>query len=619
MTDNYIHITIRRDTTENWLASNPVLQLGEIAYDTDKHGLKVGDGKHRWSALPFCGADFNDLEQRLTQLIKDSTTPVEDTLDSTNTTSALSAAQGHVLKELIDGKVDAMVTDLKDELAKLINSNIILVEDTLTSTNTASALSAEQGRVLKELVDKKVDAMVIINLKNELAQMIKENTIPTEDNLTSTSTERALSANQGRVLMGLIGEKADPSLLNNLKSELIQLINSNTVLVEDSLESRSTTKALSANQGRALMSLLENKVDKFTLNNLLQQGQGEKVTIVDDLVSTNSRTDALSAYQGYVLSNEIKQIADKNTALTVNIGTVTTGDAGINASVTNVGTPTAAVLDFVIPKGAKGDRGEKGTKGEKGEKGDKGDTGAAADPVAMRYRIVETIYAPARKDEGIVETYTKGTDARLSYAEFEGDSKYRVFTVPKGVYKVVISACGGGGGGFVMNNVFYSGGNASSIKDYIFDVSPNDKIYIYAGRGGRGCSKTLADDNTCSDGEDTEIRIGDSKSNSLIAEQIIHCQGGYSALTINSNPANATPTVNGACQEGTSQAQTVSRPYPPALSSYADLKKLLMGFASESTLVPPYGAGGAFNTTWQRLDNYAGTHGIVIVKYIGVY
>ena len=364
---------------------------------------------------------------------------------------------------------------------------------------------------------------------------------------------------------------------------------------------------------------MQDKVDKFTLNSLLQQGQGEKVTIVDDIVSTNSRTDALSAYQGYVLSNEIKQIADTNTTLTVNIGTVTTGEAGTNASVTNIGTPTAAVLDFVIPKGEKGDRGLTGAKGEKGDKGDKGDTGATADPATMKYRMVETIYAPAKKDEGIVDTWVKGTDARLAYADFEEDSKYRVFTVPEGVYKVVISACGGGGGGHVMNNVFYSGGNASSVKDYIFDVTPNDKIYIYAGRGGRGCSKTLADDNTCSDGEDTEVRIGDSKSNSLIAEQIIHCQGGYSALTINSNPTNESPNVNGACQNGTSQAQTVSRPYPPALSNYADLKKLLMGFASESTLVSPYGAGGAFNTSWQRIDNYAGTHGIVIVKYIAVY
>ena len=243
-------------------------------------------------------------------------------------------------------------------------------------------------------------------------------------------------------------------------------------------------------------------------------------------------------------------------------------------------------------------------------------------PVTLKYRIMEAMYSPVIKGSPsniIQDTWVKGTDTRLAYADFEGDSKYRVFTVPKGVYKVVISACGGGGGGYVMNNVFYSGGNASSVKDYIFDVTPNDKIYIYAGRGGRGCSKTLADDNTCSDGEDTEVRIGDSKSKSLIAEQIIHCQGGYSALTINSNPTNESPTVNGACQNGTSQAQTVSRPYPPALSNYADLKKLLMGFASESTLVSPYGAGGAFNTSWQRIDNYAGTHGIVIVKYIAVY
>ena len=182
MENNYIHITIRRDTTENWLASNPVLQLGEITYDTDKHGLKVGDGKHMWSALPFCGADFN--------------------LDSTNTTSALSAAQGHELKKLIDEKVDtAVVADLKSELTQLIASNVIPVENTLTSTSATNALSAEQGRVLKELIDSKVDVVVISNLQNELAQMVKDNTIHTEDNLTSTSTERALSANQGRVLM----------------------------------------------------------------------------------------------------------------------------------------------------------------------------------------------------------------------------------------------------------------------------------------------------------------------------------------------------------------------------------------------------------------------------------
>jgi hypothetical protein len=42
---------------------------------------------------------------------------------------------------------------------------------------------------------------------------------------------------------------------------------------------------------------------------------------------------------------------------TIQIGTVTTGAAGSNASVTNSGTPTNAVFNFVIPRGDKGEAG----------------------------------------------------------------------------------------------------------------------------------------------------------------------------------------------------------------------------------------------------------------------
>lgn len=45
---------------------------------------------------------------------------------------------------------------------------------------------------------------------------------------------------------------------------------------------------------------------------------------------------------------------------TIKIGTVTTGEAGTQASVTNSGTDTNVVLDMVIPKGEKGDKGEAG-------------------------------------------------------------------------------------------------------------------------------------------------------------------------------------------------------------------------------------------------------------------
>ncbi len=50
---------------------------------------------------------------------------------------------------------------------------------------------------------------------------------------------------------------------------------------------------------------------------------------------------------------------DGNSA-TVRVGSVTTGQPGTSASVTNSGTASAAVLDFVIPRGAAGPKGDSG-------------------------------------------------------------------------------------------------------------------------------------------------------------------------------------------------------------------------------------------------------------------
>lgn len=54
-------------------------------------------------------------------------------------------------------------------------------------------------------------------------------------------------------------------------------------------------------------------------------------------------------------------------AATIRIGTVTTGAAGSKPNVTNSGTENNAVLNFVIPKGDKGDTGAVGAKGDKGD------------------------------------------------------------------------------------------------------------------------------------------------------------------------------------------------------------------------------------------------------------
>ena len=63
-------------------------------------------------------------------------------------------------------------------------------------------------------------------------------------------------------------------------------------------------------------------------------------------------------------------------ATTVEVGTVTAGDI---ASVTNVGTPQNAILDFVLEKGEQGEMGPAGPQGPQGEKGEKGDQGPKGD------------------------------------------------------------------------------------------------------------------------------------------------------------------------------------------------------------------------------------------------
>lgn len=52
---------------------------------------------------------------------------------------------------------------------------------------------------------------------------------------------------------------------------------------------------------------------------------------------------------------------EAGTAATIEVGTVTTGEAGSSAMVTNVGTTSAAIFDFVIPRGDKGEKGDTGT------------------------------------------------------------------------------------------------------------------------------------------------------------------------------------------------------------------------------------------------------------------
>ena len=116
-------------------------------------------------------------------------------------------------------------------------------------------------------------------------------------------------------------------------------------------------------------------------------------------------------------------------AATITVGSVTTGAAGTQASVTNAGTSSAAVLNFTIPRGAKGDKGEKGERGPQGEQGPAGADGAdgARGP-----------QGPAGADGAAatiaVGTVTTGAAGSKAIVTNEGTSSAAVFnfTIPQG-------------------------------------------------------------------------------------------------------------------------------------------------------------------------------------------
>lgn len=95
-------------------------------------------------------------------------------------------------------------------------------------------------------------------------------------------------------------------------------------------------------------------------------------------------------------------------AATISVGTTTTGQPGTNASVTNVGTSSAAVLNFTIPKGAKGDTGATGAPGAPGSPG-----------------------AAATVSVGTTTTGQPGTNASVTNSGTQSAAVLN-FTIPKG-------------------------------------------------------------------------------------------------------------------------------------------------------------------------------------------
>ena len=176
-------------------------------------------------------------------------------------------------------------------------------------------------------------------------------------------------------------------------------------------------------------------------------------------------------------------------AATIEVGTVTTGAAGTNASVTNVGTEQRAILNFVIPRGDTGEEGSAGVGFDDADEisindgninitaGDNGVNIEASFEVAVGEEILEipsTMYLPFKGSESVVIDVDESGDfveihldadiaaklgrvlvtpmsapASVSLVAVDTSNAQAMLTLGDGlsVSGGVLSASGGGGGG----------------------------------------------------------------------------------------------------------------------------------------------------------------------------
>lgn len=119
------------------LPNKPSLEADELKAEFDKAGNLI---KAYINEILT-----EEIEALITNTVESAKVVVENVLTSESEINALSANQGKALKDLIDTmktKLDGIAT----------GANKTIVENVLTSTSTANALSANQGKILNEKI-----------------------------------------------------------------------------------------------------------------------------------------------------------------------------------------------------------------------------------------------------------------------------------------------------------------------------------------------------------------------------------------------------------------------------------------------------------------------------------
>ena len=217
-----------------------------------------------------------------------------------------------LLTTLIKTNTDNIAINTTDILTKLSITDIV---DDLTNGGTTVPLSAEQGKVLKNLIDTSITMIV-------------------EDRLTSFSTSNALSANQGRLLKGLV----DSNEINIIANDADILLNSDKI-TKNTNDIANNATDIAANDANILLN--SDKITKNTddiANNATDIAANDAdILLNSDKITKNTNDIANNATDIATNANDINtNTSDIATINTLTSGKIYLGDSSNSISETTI-------------------------------------------------------------------------------------------------------------------------------------------------------------------------------------------------------------------------------------------------------------------------------------------
>lgn len=344
------------------------------------------------------------------------------------------------------------------------------------------------------------------------------------DNFEDGGSDAALSAERGKELKALVDQKADITTVNSLKTDLINLINGSIPKPYDGLDNQNPNAFLSANQG-------------YVLN---QKIIDSKVTVSHSYADTSS-TNALSAGAGYWLYKWLQDKANKSDL------------DNLKDTLTEVINNTVKEMHLV----------------------------------RLNYFDTNPVGGKKNNDKDHITTYP-----------------YKL-TIPEGVNRITISGCGGGGGLGKLLGQLYSGWTGGCFKDLEVKVKAGDVLSLRPGVGGYG-----AYDDKGYRGSDSVVALNDT-----VIMRIAGGNGGSTSHAGNQNldmfildDADIIVRNSMICQISPSSASSYK------LNDYVlDSDSVFINaLGSPKSMFSPYGEGASFYGD----SSEEGYPGLLIVEYV---